>query len=42
MAHEVFEDDAVAAFMNAHFVCIKLDRESAPTWTASTWRPSRP
>ncbi|MCH1542341.1 MAG: thioredoxin domain-containing protein [Alphaproteobacteria bacterium] len=30
MAHESFEDDAVAALMNAHFVCIKLDREERP------------
>ena len=30
MAHESFEDDDVAALMNAHFVCIKLDREERP------------
>ena len=30
MAHESFEDDAVAALMNEHFVCIKLDREERP------------
>jgi uncharacterized protein YyaL (SSP411 family) len=30
MEHEVFEDDEVAAFMNAHFVCIKVDREERP------------
>jgi uncharacterized protein YyaL (SSP411 family) len=30
MAHESFEDDEVAALMNAHFVCIKLDREERP------------
>ena len=30
MAHESFEDDEVAALMNANFVCIKLDREERP------------
>lgn len=30
MAHESFEDDSVAAFMNAHFINIKLDREERP------------
>lgn len=30
MEHEVFEHDDVAAFMNAHFVCIKVDREERP------------
>ena len=30
MAHESFEDDAVAALMNEKFVCIKLDREERP------------
>ena len=30
MAHESFEDHAVAAVMNAHFVCIKVDREERP------------
>ncbi len=30
MAHESFEDDAVAALMNDHFVCIKVDREERP------------
>ncbi len=30
MAHESFEDDEVAALMNAHYVCIKLDREERP------------
>lgn len=30
MAHESFEDDAVAALMNEHFVCIKIDREERP------------
>ena len=30
MAHESFADSEVAAEMNAHFVCIKLDREQRP------------
>ena len=30
MEHESFEDEAVAAYMNEHFVCIKLDREERP------------
>jgi uncharacterized protein YyaL (SSP411 family) len=30
MAHESFEDPAVAAIMNAHFVNIKVDREERP------------
>jgi uncharacterized protein len=30
MAHESFEDDAVAAVMNEHFVSIKVDREERP------------
>ncbi len=30
MAHESFEDDAVAAVMNDLFVCIKVDREERP------------
>ncbi len=30
MEHESFEDDAVAAYMNEHFVCIKVDREEHP------------
>ncbi|MBU1070259.1 thioredoxin domain-containing protein [Myxococcota bacterium] len=30
MAHESFEDLQVAAFLNAHFVCIKVDREERP------------
>ncbi len=30
MAHESFEDDAVAAVMNRHFVNIKVDREERP------------
>ncbi len=30
MEHESFEDEEVAAIMNAHFVCIKVDREERP------------
>jgi uncharacterized protein YyaL (SSP411 family) len=30
MAHESFEDRAVASVMNAHFVCVKVDREERP------------
>lgn len=30
MAHESFEDAATAAFMNAHFVNVKVDREERP------------
>ena len=30
MAHESFEDEAVAAVLNEHFVCIKVDREQLP------------
>ncbi len=30
MEHESFEDDQVAALLNAHFVCIKVDREERP------------
>jgi uncharacterized protein YyaL (SSP411 family) len=30
MAHESFIDTDVAAFMNDHFVCIKIDREERP------------
>jgi uncharacterized protein YyaL (SSP411 family) len=30
MAHESFEDRATAAFLNDHFVCIKVDREERP------------
>ena len=30
IAHESFEDEQVAAYMNAHFVNIKLDREERP------------
>lgn len=30
MAHESFEDSLVAAYMNAHFINIKIDREERP------------
>jgi uncharacterized protein YyaL (SSP411 family) len=30
MAHESFDDPSIAALMNAHFVCIKVDREERP------------
>ena len=30
MERESFEDEAIAAFMNTHFVCIKVDREERP------------
>ncbi len=30
MAHESFEDEAVAAVMNDFFVCVKVDREERP------------
>jgi uncharacterized protein YyaL (SSP411 family) len=30
MEHESYEDEGTAAYMNEHFVCIKLDREERP------------
>ena len=30
MAHESFEDEATAAYMNEHYVSIKVDREERP------------
>ncbi|GAA3374863.1 thioredoxin domain-containing protein [Streptomyces sannanensis] len=30
MAHESFEDDVTAAYMNRHFVSVKVDREERP------------
>jgi uncharacterized protein len=30
MAHESFENETTAAYMNEHFVCIKVDREERP------------
>ena len=30
MAHESFEDNDVAALLNRHFICIKVDREERP------------
>ncbi len=31
MQRESFQDDAVAQFLNAHFVCVKVDREMRPS-----------
>lgn len=30
MAHESFEDEEVAAFLNAHYIAVKVDREERP------------
>lgn len=30
MERQVFEDERIAAFMNEHFICIKVDREERP------------
>lgn len=30
MEHDVFEDKEIAAFVNQHFICIKVDREERP------------
>lgn len=30
MEHESFEDPTTAAYLNTHFVCIKVDREERP------------
>lgn len=30
MAHEAFSDAQIAQYMNAHFICIKVDRETHP------------
>jgi uncharacterized protein YyaL (SSP411 family) len=30
MEHESFEDESIAAYMNEHFVCVKVDREERP------------
>ena len=30
MAHESFEDEGIAAYLNEHFVCVKVDREERP------------
>ncbi|MCK9373210.1 MAG: thioredoxin domain-containing protein [Sulfuricurvum sp.] len=30
MEHEVFENTEIAAFVNQHFICIKVDREERP------------
>jgi hypothetical protein len=36
MEEESYDDPEVAAFLNGHFVAIKVDREEGPTWTRST------
>lgn len=41
MAHESFEDERVAAYLNAHFVAIKVDARSGPTSTPCTWSRCR-
>ena len=30
MAHESFENEEIAAYLNEHFICIKVDREERP------------
>src|SRR4051794_38961190 len=30
MAHESFEDEVTAAYLNENFVCVKVDREERP------------
>lgn len=30
MEHKVFEDEKIAAYLNTHFICIKIDREERP------------
>ncbi|MCW8822206.1 MAG: thioredoxin domain-containing protein, partial [Sulfurovum sp.] len=30
MEHEVFEDEKISAYLNEHFICIKVDREERP------------
>src|SRR5213082_3056440 len=41
MAHESFEDPAVAAVMNELFVNIKVDREERPDVDSIYWRRCR-
>ena len=36
MEEESFMDTAVANYMNAHFVAIKVDRRNGPIWTRFT------
>ena len=38
MAHESFEDPAIAMLMNELFVNVKVDREERPDVDAVTWR----
>src|SRR5678810_762525 len=42
MAHESFEDEETAAFMNEHFVNIKVDREERPDLDLSLIHISEP
>lgn len=41
MEHESFEDEEVAAYLNEHFVSVKVDREERPdvdrTYMEVTW-----
>ena len=39
MECETFEDEAAAAFMNAHFVSVKVTVKNDPTLTKCTWMP---
>ena len=39
MARESFENEKIAALLNEHFVCIKVDREQRPDIDASTCQP---
>jgi uncharacterized protein YyaL (SSP411 family) len=38
MAHESFDDESIAALMNAWFVCVKVDREERPDVDATYMR----
>src|SRR5437868_2216218 len=38
MERETFEDGDVAAYMNEHFVCVKVDREERPSLDAAVAR----
>ena len=40
MEKESFEDEATAAIMNEHFICIKVDREERPDVDAIQWPSS--
>ncbi len=41
MERESFENNDIAAIMNQHFVCIKVDREERPD-VDGIWKPYRP